>query len=65
MPKLKTKKSAAKRFKYSSSGKIKRNKANKSHLLSKKSSDRKRRLSRKDTIDLADKPRIKRLIPYR
>ena len=65
MAKLKTKKSAAKRFKYSASGRIKRNKASKGHLLSKKSVSRKRRLSRKDTVDSADHKRIKGLIPYK
>ncbi len=65
MPKLKTKKSAAKRFHYSASGRIKRQKASKRHFLSKKSASRKRRLSRKDTVGSADKKRIKELIPYK
>ena len=49
MPKMKTKKSAAKRFKLTASGKLKRNKAFTSHILTKKSPKRKRNL-RKATI---------------
>ncbi len=49
MPKMKTRRGAAKRFKLTSSGKIKRNKANKSHILTKKSPKRKRHL-RKGSI---------------
>jgi large subunit ribosomal protein L35 len=64
MPKIKTKKSAAKRFHYSASGKIKRQKAGKRHFLSKKSVSRKRRLSRKGLVDATDESRIKKLIPY-
>jgi len=64
MIKLKTKKSAAKRFNCSSRGKIMRSKASHGHLLSKKSSERKRRLSQKGKVSSADKRRIKELIPY-
>ena len=62
--KLKTKKSAAKRFSCSGRGKIMRNKAGLGHLLSKKDSERKRRLSRKGKISAADKKRVRELIPY-
>ena len=65
MPKIKTKRSAAKRFSRSASGRIKRRKASKGHLLSKKGVARKRRLSRPDRVDSADHSRIKKLIPYK
>ena len=64
MPKLKTKRSAAKRFKLTATGKIKRYKGYKSHLLSKKSSKRKRQLRKSGLVDKADEKRIKKLIPY-
>ncbi|MCK4905502.1 50S ribosomal protein L35 [bacterium] len=65
MPKLKTKKSAAKRFRCSASGKIIRNKAGKRHFLSSKGTTQKRRLAQKDTVDASDHKRIKELIPYK
>ncbi len=64
MPKQKTKRAAAKRFKITGTGKVKRNKAYRSHLLGKKSSKRKRHLRKPDLIDKADEKRIKALIPY-
>ena len=64
MPKLKTNRGAAKRFKVTKTGKIKRIKACKSHLLSKKTSKRKRRLRHPTVISSVDKTNIKRLIPY-
>ena len=54
MPKIKTSRAAAKRFKKTGTGKLKRNKAYKSHILTKKSTKRKRNL-RKATIDRCDK----------
>lgn len=64
MPKMKTKKAAAKRFKLTASGKIKRSKMNKRHILTKKSPARKRQL-RKDTLVAAvDERRIKILIGF-
>ncbi|MEW6684856.1 MAG: 50S ribosomal protein L35 [Candidatus Edwardsbacteria bacterium] len=63
MPKIKTNKSAAKRFKRTATGKIKRYKAAKSHLLTDKSRKRKRALCRSSVIDLTDTKRIKRLLP--
>ncbi len=62
MPKMKTRKSAAKRFKLTGTGKIKRNKAYFSHILTKKSSKRKRNLGQPGIISSADKGRIKRMI---
>ncbi len=64
MPKLKTKRGAAKRFGMTKSGKIKRRKACASHILTKKSSKRKRGLRKADTVSKADKRAIRLLIPY-
>ncbi len=62
MPKLKTKKSAAKRFKITGSGKIKRSKAYKSHILTKKSSKRKRNLGKATIVSKADEKKLKHLL---
>ncbi len=64
MPKMKTHRGAAKRFKPTASGKWKRAKAFKSHLLAKKSSERKRRLRRAEVLSASDQKRMKRLLPY-
>ncbi len=64
MPKLKTNRSAAKRFRITGSGKIRRYKAYKSHLLTKKSRKRKRRLRRAGILDKTNIKEVKRLIPY-
>ena len=62
MPKMKTNRAAAKRFKVTGTGKLKRNKAYKSHILTKKSPKRKRNL-RKATI--TDKTNVKnKILPY-
>ena len=63
MPKIKTKRGAAKRFRFTSSGKIKRNKAYASHLLSSKTRKRKRGLRKSGQIDAHDVGQIKRLLP--
>jgi len=63
MPKMKTHRGAAKRFKQTGSGKVRRYKAYKSHILTKKTSKRKRRLRRAGLIaTTGDTKRIKRLI---
>jgi large subunit ribosomal protein L35 len=63
MPKMKTHKGAAKRFKITGSGKVKRYRAYKSHILTKKSPKRKRRLRRPDTINTRGEAKnIKRLL---
>ncbi len=63
MPKMKTHKGAAKRFKLTGTGKVKRNKAFKSHILTKKSAKRKRNLRRPGLIATpGDQKRMKRLI---
>jgi len=64
MPKVKTKRGAAKRFKVTGSGKIKRSKAFSSHILTKKSTKRKRNLRKSDLIAESDTRSIKRLLPY-
>ena len=63
MPKLKTHKGAKKRFKVTASGKVKRYHAFKSHILTKKTAKRKRRLRRPDVIATnGETKRIKRLL---
>ena len=64
MPKMKTHRGAAKRFKRTASGKYARSKTNKQHILSKKTTKRKRKLRRATTISAADEPRIKQMLPY-
>ena len=64
MPKLKSHRGAAKRFRKTASGKIKRGKAFKSHILTKKTSKRKRQLDTDTLISEADQRRISRMIPY-
>jgi large subunit ribosomal protein L35 len=63
MPKMKTHKGAKKRFSVTATGKIRRLKAGKSHILTKKSSKRKRNLRRPTTVDTnGEAKNIKRLI---
>ena len=62
MPKLKTRRSIAKRFRLTGKGKIKRAHAFRSHLLSGRSRNRKRRLRRPDVVNSADEKRIRSLI---
>jgi len=64
LPKIKTRRSAAKRFKKTATGKIRRAKAYGSHLLSKKRRDRKRRLRNNDIISKVDRKKVEKLIPY-
>lgn len=64
MPKLKTLRGAAKRFRVTGTGKIKRAKAAKGHLLTGKSAARKRTLRRPGLVSAADARRMRRLIPY-
>ncbi len=62
MPKMKTNRGAAKRFRLTASGKIKRHSAYHSHILTKKSSKRKRKLRKESMITKADEKRVKRMI---
>jgi len=64
MPKLKTCRGAAKRFTILKSGKIKRKKAYHSHILTSKSTKRKRGLRQGTFIDARDTDQIRRLLPY-
>ena len=64
MPKMKSKRGAVKRFKATASGKIKRRKGWKSHLLEWKSPKRRRRLRQASLVSKEDARRIKRLLPY-
>jgi large subunit ribosomal protein L35 len=64
MPKLKTRKAAAKRFRATGTGKIVRRKAYKSHLLQHKSSARKRRLSKLVVIDETNDANVRLMLPY-
>jgi len=65
MPKLKTNRGAAKRFKRSGSGKWRRRHANANHILTKKNAKRKRRLAQSTDVAKKDQAMIDRLIPYR
>ena len=63
MPKLKTKRAAAKRFKRTGTGKLKRHHAYMSHILTKKSQSRKRKLRKSSLISQSDTVRINRMLP--
>lgn len=63
MPKIKTNRSAAKRFKVTGSGRVRRGKGWHSHLLSKKTPKRKRQLRHFALIEKVDMKRVRRLIP--
>ena len=65
MPKLKTHRGAAKRFKKTASGKIKRSQAYKSHILTKKTTKRKRALDMPALISKADQKNVERMLPYK
>lgn len=65
MPKMKTHRGAAKRFRLTGSGKVRRHKAYKSHLLNSKSRKRKRNLRKATLIAAVEQKNIKRLIPYK
>ncbi len=64
MPKLKTNRSAAKRFKKTGTGKIKRMKTNKGHILTKKTSKRIRHLRKATLVNKSDEGRVNRMMPY-
>ena len=65
MPKIKTHRGAAKRFNLTKSGKIKRAKAYKSHILTKKSTKRLRGLRQTGYIAEEEQSKIRKLIPYK
>ncbi|MCF7885289.1 MAG: 50S ribosomal protein L35 [Candidatus Marinimicrobia bacterium] len=62
MPKIKTRKSVAKRFKKTKKGKLKRKKAYQAHILTKKSPKRKRKLRKPAYVSKADEKRIKEML---
>ncbi|MBN2460111.1 MAG: 50S ribosomal protein L35 [Candidatus Cloacimonetes bacterium] len=62
MPKLKTRRAVAKRFKTTANGKLKRSHACAGHLLTKKSAKRKRNLRKADIVNANDVPRMKRML---
>ena len=64
MPKLKTHKGAAKRFKKTGTGKVKRNKAFLRHILTSKDKKRKSKLGTSTLVSDADLAKVKRMIPY-
>jgi large subunit ribosomal protein L35 len=64
MPKLKSHRGAAKRFKSTASGRFKRSKAFKSHILTKKTTKRKRGLDTPTLVSKADQHRVAAMLPY-
>lgn len=64
MPKLKTNRGASKRFTTTGTGKLARNKAFASHIMTKKSRKRKRSLRKPTLIDRTDRKRVARMLPY-
>ena len=64
MPKIKTNRGAAKRFRKTGTGKIRRNKAYTSHILTKKTTKRKRDLRQSVIVSKADAHNIAKLVPY-
>jgi large subunit ribosomal protein L35 len=65
MPKLKTNRAAAKRFKVTASGRFKRKQAFSRHILTKKTRKRKRHLRRAEMVNHGDETRVKGMLPYR
>jgi large subunit ribosomal protein L35 len=64
MPKMKTSRSAAKRFKLTGTGKLKRNKAYKRHILTKKTRKNKRNLRKPAMVDATNIKTMKKILPY-
>ncbi|XPV77133.1 MAG: 50S ribosomal protein L35 [Desulfovibrio sp.] len=64
MPKIKTNKCAAKRFKKTGTGKFLRRRKNLRHILTKKNAKRKRRLGQAATVDSANEKAVRRMLPY-
>ncbi len=65
MPKIRTNRSAHKRFRVTGTGRIRRNKAYKSHILTKKSRKRKRNLRQSTILDASNEGQVRRMIPYK
>ncbi len=64
MPKIKTKRGAVKRFRLTASGKIKRSRAFKRHILTSKATKRKRHLDIDTLVNDADRRRVRQMLPY-
>lgn len=64
MPKIKTNRGAAKRFKMTATGKIKMKKSKLRHILTKKSSSLKRNMRASGLVSKADSPLVRRMMPY-
>lgn len=62
MPKMKTNRAAAKRFRTTGTGRLRRNKAYKSHILTKKNTKRKRNLRKRTDVDASDVRRVRRML---
>lgn len=64
MPKLKTHRGAKKRFRVTASGKVKRGHSHAGHILTKKTTKRKRQLAQSALVSSDDVPRLKKMLPY-
>jgi large subunit ribosomal protein L35 len=64
MPKIKTNRSAAKRFEKTGSGKFRRRRKNLRHILTKKNAKRKRRLGQGAMVDSTNEKAVRRMLPY-
>jgi large subunit ribosomal protein L35 len=64
MPKMKSSRSAAKRFRASATGKIRRRQSGMNHILTSKSAKRKRHLRKVTNLDSTDEGRVRALLPY-
>lgn len=64
MPKMKSNSGAKKRFRFTASGKVKVKRAYRNHILTKKSTKRKRQLRKRSMVSVADEPQVRRLLPY-
>ena len=64
MPKIKTNRAAAKRFKATGTGKLKRNKAYRRHILTKKTTKNKRKLRKQDIVEATNVKNMKKILPY-
>ena len=62
MPKMKTRRGAAKRFKLTASGKLKRNKANHRHMLVRRSNKAKRKMRQSDFVGAGDRRNVRRML---
>ena len=64
MPKMKTSRAAAKRFQRTAGGRFKRNQSHRRHILTKKSTKRKRHLRPHEIVAVVDSPGVDRMLPY-